>query len=205
MITPGQLYSVFPKCQNPGVWCRIFDQMVDEFDLRAPARLAMFLAQTGYESESFNTLRERMSYRTPAVLMQTFPREFPTEAAAMPYVLNPQGLANFVYAGKLGNGDVASGDGFRFRGGGLIEITGRGQYKQIGDALGLDLETRPMQIEQNLTAARTAGWWWKEHNLNTAADDGEFDMTTHIINGAAMEGANDRKALWLKLQAQNIV
>ena len=129
MITPMQLRVVFPTCRNPGLWCRTFDQVVDEFDLRPPQRLAMWLAQCGYESESFNVLREIMSYRTVAQLRAVFPREFPTDDAAQRYVMNPTGLANFIYAGKNGNGDAASGDGFKYRGGGLIQLTGRANYK----------------------------------------------------------------------------
>lgn len=204
MITSQQLHDVFPYCQNPGNWCRTFDQIADEFELRPPQRLAMWLAQCGYESSSFNILRERLSYRTPGQLRAVFPQEFETEAAAMPYVLNPQGLANFVYAGKNGNGDVASGDGFRFRGGGLIELTGRGNYRAVGDALGLDLEVRPMQIELPVIAARTAGFFWKQNDLNAAADEGDFDYTTRRVNGAAMEAAKERRALWQKLVALNI-
>ncbi len=204
MITPQQLHAVFPYCQNPGNWCRTFDQIADEFELRPPQRLAMWLAQCGWESSSFNILRERLSYRTTAQLRAVYPREFPTEASAMPYVLNPQGLANFVYANRNGNGDQASGDGFRFRGGGLIELTGRANYKQVGDALGLDLETRPAQIELPNIAARTAGFFWKQNDLNAAADQGDFDYTTRRVNGAAMEAAKERRALWQKLVAQNI-
>lgn len=199
MINPTQLYQVFPQCQNPGTWCRTFDQIADEFDLRPPQRLAMWLAQTGFESMSFNVLRERLSYRTPEVLMATFPKEFPTEASAAPYVLNPAALANFVYAGKNGNGDANSGDGFRFRGGGLIQLTGRGNYRAVGEALSIDLEQRPPQIEQQLTAARTAGFFWKQNDLNAAADAGDFDHTTRRVNGSAMRGAAERKALWQKL------
>jgi putative chitinase len=204
LITPQQLHAVFPYCQNPGTWCRTFGQIVDEFELRPPKRLAMWLAQCGFESSSFNILRERMSYRTPEVLMAVFPREFPTEDSAKPYALNPEGLGNFVYAGKDGNGDVASGDGFRFRGGGLIQLTGRANYKGVGEALGLDLEVRPKQIENPAIAARTAGFFWKRNDLNAAADEGDFDYTTRRVNGAAMRGAADRKALWQKLVAQGI-
>ena len=199
MITPVQLHTVFPFCRNPGNWCRVFDKTVDEFGLRADNRLAMWLAQTGFESASFNTLREVMSYRTVAQLRAVFPREFPTDDSALKYVMNPQGLASFVYAGTNGNGDVASGDGFKYRGGGLIQLTGRANYKGVGDALGLDLEMRPMQIEQDMIAARTAGFFWKQHDLNAAADAGDFDYTTKRINGNAMRGAAERKALWQKL------
>jgi putative chitinase len=199
MITPVQLKQVFPACRDPGMWCRTFDQMVDEFELRPPHRLAMFLAQTGYESQSFNVLRERMSYRTAAALLATFPAHFKTEDDARPYVLVPDKLANYVYANRLGNGDVASGDGLRYRGGGLIQLTGRANYKGVGDALGLDLEIRPNQIELPPIAARTAGFFWKQNDLNAAADAVDFDYTTRRINGSAMLGKDERRALWQKL------
>lgn len=204
MITPGQLHSVFPSCQNPGTWCRTFDQIVDEFDLRRPQRLTMWLAQCGHESASFNVLRERMSYRTPAAIRDVWPSRFPTDESAVPYVLNPNGLANFAYAGRNGNGDVASGDGFRFRGGGLIQLTGRGNYREGGEHLGLDLETRPMQIESQLVAARTAAFFWVREDLNVAADAGDFDRTTFKVNGPAMQGHDERRDLWKKLVAQNL-
>lgn len=164
----------------------------------------MWLAQCGHESASFNILRERTSYRTVAALRAAFPKEFPSDAAALPYVINPIPLANYVYANRFGNGDVASGDGFRFRAGGLIGLTFRDNYRQVGEHLGLDLETRPMQIESQTVAARTAAFFWKQNDLNAAADAGDFDFTTRKVNGSAMLGAADRKALWQKLTAQNL-
>lgn len=202
MITPMQLRAVFPGCRNPNLWCRTFDQVVDEFELRAPNRLAMWIAQCGFESSSFNVLRENLSYRTVAQLRAVFPREFPTDDAAQRYVMNPQGLANFIYANRDGNGDVASGDGLKYRGGGLIQLTGRANYREAGRALGLDLELRPVQIEQEKIAARTAGYFWRLKDLNAAADAGDFDYTTRAINGEQMRGAAERKALWQKLLVQ---
>ena len=199
MITPQQLKTVFPTCRNPGPWCRIFEQVVDEFGLRAPNRLAMWLAQCGYESEGFNVLRELFSYRTAASIVKVWPHKFANEDAAQKFVLQPSSLANFVYAGENGNGDFGTGDGFKYRGGGLIQLTGRANYKGVGTALSLDLEMRPQQIEIPQIAARTAGFFWKQNDLNAAADDGDFDYTTRRVNGAAMEGAADRKALWEKL------
>lgn len=199
-----QLRAVFPTCRNPGVWCRVFDQIADEFDLRPVNRLCMWLAQCGFESASFNVLREQLSYSTVARLRAVFPHEFPTDDAAQRYVMNPQGLANFIYAGKNGNGDVSSGDGFKYRGGGLIELTGRGNYEAVGKALGRDLILRPGDIIIEPVAARTAGFFWKQNDLNAAADAGDFDYTTRRVNGKAMEGATERKALWEKLVAQNI-
>jgi putative chitinase len=197
MITPGQLKTVFPQCRNPGNWVRVFGKTVEEFDITTDARLAMWLAQCGYESSSFNVLREVMSYRTVAQLRTVYPREFPTDDAAQKYVMNPQGLANFVYAGRNGNGDATTNDGFKYRGGGLIELTGKGNYKAVGDALRLDLVARPLQIQDEFVAARTAGFFWKQNDLNAAADAGDFDYTTRRVNGAAMEGSAERQKLWL--------
>jgi len=204
MITPMQLRAVFPTCRNPGLWCRVFDQVVDEFELRPVHRLCMWLAQCGYESSSFNVLREQLSYRTVAQLRAVYPHEFPTDDAAQRYVMNPQGLANYIYAGKDGNGDPSSGDGFKFRGGGLIQLTGRANYEAVGKALGRDLITRPGDIIIETVAARTAGFFWKQNDLNAAADAGDFDYTTKRVNGSAMRGADERRKLWQALVAQNI-
>lgn len=197
-----QLKAVFPYCRNPGVWCRTFGQVVAEFEITTDARLAMWLAQCGYESSSFNVVREQLSYRTVAQLRAVFPEELQTDDAAQRYVMNPQGLANFIYAGKNGNGDVASGDGFKYRGGGLIQLTGKANYEGVGKALGLDLLVRPNQIQIETVAARTAGFFWKQNDLNAAADAGDFDYTTRRVNGSAMRGADERKALWVKLVDQ---
>lgn len=204
MITPAQLHTVFPYCRNPGVWVRAFLQVLPAYGVDQPQRLEMFVAQCGYESESFNVLRENLSYRTVAQLRAVFPREFPTDDAAQRYVMNPNGLGNFLYAGKNGNGDVASNDGFRYRGGGLIQLTGRGNYKAAGEALGLQLEIRPGMIILEPIAVKTAAFFWKQNDLNAAADAGDFDYTTRRINGSAMRGADERRALWVKAKAQGI-
>lgn len=202
MITPAQLKAVFPACRNPGIWCRAIGQVVAEFELDQPQRLAMWLAQCGYESSSFNTLREVLSYRTVAQLRAVFPHEFPTDDAAQRYVMNPNGLGSYIYANRFGNGDVASADGFKYRGGGLIQLTGKANYEAAGKALGLDLLLRPVQIINETVAARTAGYFWQLKDLNAAADAGDFDHTTAAINGTAMRGADERRALWQKLVAQ---
>src|SRR5207253_7650602 len=111
------------------------------------------------------------------------------------YVMNPSGLANFVYANRNGNGNVASGDGFKYRGGGLVQLTGRGNYAGVGKALGLDLEIRPAQIELEIVAARTAGFFWKQNDLNAAAEAGDFDYTTRKTNGAGMRGGPEDNRL----------
>jgi putative chitinase len=205
VITPQQLKAVFPACKNCGPWVRIFGQMVDEFDLRPANRLVMFLAQCGYESESFMRLREDMSY-SAAELVATWPHVFTDTKSEVTqkYQRNPAGLANFIYAGKDGNGHEGTGDGLKFRGGGLIQLTGRANYTQVGNALGVRLDIAPQMIEQPILAARTAGYFWKIHDLNAAADAGDFDYTTRKINDAAMLGAAERRQLWANLIAQNV-
>ncbi len=200
MITPEQLKAVFPTCMQCGPWVRIFNQMVDEFDLRPDNRLAMWLAQCGYESNSFRNIRENMSY-TAQRLTQVWPKEFPTLQAASKYERNPAGLANYIYAGKNGNGDEGTGDGLKFRGGGLIQLTGRANYSAVGKALNLRLDVAPQMIEQPIVSARSAGYFWKMNDLNAAADAGDFDYTTKRVNGSAMLGKDERKALWQKIVA----
>lgn len=200
MITPEQLKAVFPACMQCGPWVRIFNQMVDEFDLRPDNRFAMWLAQCGYESDSFRKVRESMSY-TAARLIQVWPKEFPTLQSAAKYERNPAGLANYIYANRNGNGDEGTGDGLKFRGGGLIELTGRANYSVVGKGLNLRLDVAPQMIEQPIVAARTAGYFWKMNDLNAAADAGDFDYTTRKVNGKAMLGAADRKKLWQAIVA----
>lgn len=205
MITPQQLKNVFPACMQCGPWVRIFNMMVDEFDLRPPHRLAMWLAQCGYESESFKRLREDMSY-SAGELVATWPHVFVNRNSELSqkYQRNPAGLANFIYANKNGNGGPETGDGLKYRGGGLIQLTGKANYTQIGKALNLRLDAAPILIEQPLNAARTAGYFWKLHDLNAAADEGDFEYTTLKINGPAKEGASERRALWEALVKQSI-
>lgn len=203
MITPMQLRAVFTTCRNPGVWCRAFGLSLAGTGIdETPGRLAMFLAQCGYESESFNVLRELMSYSTVAKVRAVFPRELPNDDIAQRYVMNPSGLANFVYANKNGNGDVSSGDGFKFRGGGLLQLTGRGNYDAVGKAIGRDFILRPNDIIIEAVAVQTSAYFWNLKDLNAAADAGDFDHTTLAINGRAMEGANERRKLWQGLVVQ---
>lgn len=173
--------------------------MFDEFEINTVARQNMWIAQCGYESSSFNVLRENLSYRADQ-LQRVWPNYFKDDATAQRFALRPMDLGNYVYANRLGNGDFASGDGFTYRGGGLIELTGRSSYKSIGDYLGIPLEMRPTLIEQPPTAARTAGFFWQLKDLNEIADTGDIAHATHVINGGS-NGLDQRTAFWNKLNA----
>jgi putative chitinase len=216
MITPIQLKKLFPMCRDPNVWCRIFTMELPAFGiLENDARLAAWLAQCGYESQSFNTLRESGSYGrvtkndagatvydlySEKRLMEIWPSKFPTLASTQPYIQQPEALMNYVYANVLGNGPTFSRDGMIYRGGGLIQITGRANYRAVGMGLNLNLESQPKLIEQPNVACRVAGYFWKIHDLNAAADAGDFDHITKKITGS-MTGAAERTKYWIAAKA----
>jgi putative chitinase len=170
------------------------DRLLEEFGVSdSPDRLAYFLAQLDHESNGATTLVEKLSYSAQR-LTEVWPKRFPTLAKAQPFARNEQKLANKVYAGRLGNGDEASGDGFRFRGRGMIQITGRSNYHAIGQIVGLDLTEDPDLASSPRHLLRVAcGYWRFRNNLNRFADRHDFTGLTEAINGGRI-GLNDRIA-----------
>uniref|UniRef100_A0A6M3M1A6 Putative glycoside hydrolase n=1 Tax=viral metagenome TaxID=1070528 RepID=A0A6M3M1A6_9ZZZZ len=165
------------------------------FDITAPVREAAFLAQVGYESAGMTRFVENLNY-SAAGLQATWPSRFSAEQA-MEYARKPQMIANKVYADRMGNGSEKSGDGWKYRGRGLIQITGRDNYEEIGDALQLPLLTTPELLEQEEYAALSAAIWWWKNGLNELADNGLFELITRRINGG-YHGLAKRKELWNK-------
>lgn len=175
-------------------WYPHIQETAKRFDFQEPKRLAMWLAQCGHESGGFKRLVENLNYSAEG-LTKTWPKRFPTLAAAQSYARQPEKIANRVYASRIGNGDEASGDGWRFRGRGLIQVTGRENYKACGAALGVDLLERPELLETERYAALSAGWFWDSRKLNAPADAGDIEAVTKKINGGTT-GLADRKARW---------
>ena len=126
-----------------------------QFGIDTPARFAAFLAQAMHESAGLTRLEEGLIYRTPERIMAVWPSRFPSIADAMPMVRNPRGLANRVYAGRMGNGDEASGDGWRFRGRGIFQLTGRDNYRRAGIACGRPYESAPDVVADPRDACRS--------------------------------------------------
>lgn len=162
------------------------------------AALPMFLAQLAHESALFERLVENMNYTSPQQIMQTWPKRFKTKTAAMAFVRHPERLANYVYADRIGNGDAASGDGWKYRGRGLIQITGKDNYRDAGEALGLPLLEEPELLEEPVHAADAAGWFWKSHGLNRFASN--INDCTRAINGG-LNGLPDRMRLYNRASA----
>lgn len=173
----------------PAAYAPALTAACEHYLVNTPARVAGFVAQCRVETGEFASLVEDMTYTHADHIVATFPREVPTLAAAAPLVRNPQALANVVYANRLGNGDVASGDGWKFRGRGLCQLTGRAAYVQAGYA------SDPDQVAQPLGAVVTAARYWLAHGCNALADAHAWDAITRVWNGPAMLQAARRAAL----------
>ncbi|HCF3047464.1 glycoside hydrolase family 19 protein [Pseudomonas aeruginosa] len=188
-------------------WFVAVSAAMNEFDISTPGRMAMFMAQISYESEGLTRLVESFDYSIEGLAV--FGEHLPAEAratlgrqpgeGAVP-LARQQAIANQVYGNRFGNGGAQSGDGWRYRGRGLKQITFADNYRACGQALGLDLLSHPEWLEQDALAARSAGWFWQAHGLNAYADRGDFAGTTRTINGLAMEAEPQREARWRHAQ-----
>lgn len=174
-------------------WARPLTDACARFEISSDDRIAMFLAQCAHESNGLRILVEDLRY-SAAGLVRTWPTRFSAEQAAA-YAGNPVRIANRVYSFRMGNGAEESGDGWRYRGRGLLQITGRDGYARCGKALGLELLGDPDQLLELGTAAASAAWYWKSNGCNELADAGQFAAITRRINGGLI-GQDDREG-WL--------
>jgi len=200
-LTEARLRALMPLCPTLADWVRPLNSAMARFDIVTAPRMAAFLAQAAHESNQLRWLVERLDY-SPKRLMAVWPRRFPTLARAEAYAHSPERLANFVYANRLGNGDTASGDGWRYRGRGIFQLTGRGNYRRVGEALGLPLEAEPELLEQPEHAALSAAQFWQARGLNELADDRsddndltDFERICVLVSGGRT-GLATRMAYW---------
>jgi putative chitinase len=174
-------------------WVAPLQSTCDRYSINTPLRVAAFLANVGVESARLTAVVENLNYSATG-LLTTFPKYFNAVQAAQ-YEHQPQRIANRVYANRYGNGDEASGDGFRFRGRALLQITFRDNYASCGKAIALPLDSHPELLEQPCNAALAAGWFWDSRDLNKLADAGRLDGITRAINGG-LAGYSERLALY---------
>jgi putative chitinase len=156
-----------------------------------PARLAGFLAQTAHESGGYNFIKENLNYSAKG-LRGTFGKYFLNDEIANQYAKKPEKIANRVYANRMKNGDESSGDGYRFCGRGLIQLTGRDNYTKFANDLSMSLEDTITYLETPNGAVASAGWFWDNNKLNQYCDSGDFVTLTKRINGGTI-GLEDRK------------
>lgn len=163
----------------------------DRFEIGTPRRMAAFIGEYSHETSGFTRLEENLYYTDPARIAQMFSALREVEKARA-FTRQPKALANRVYANRNGNGSEASGDGWNYRGRGLPHLTGRGNYRAAGSALGLALEQNPDRVAEPEAAVLVGSWYWKANGLNALADRWQLDAITRSINGAAMAGRSDR-------------
>ena len=171
-------------------WVDPLNETFQRFGILTPRQQAAFIGQCGHECGNFRILEENLNYRAET-LMKVWPKRFPTLEIANQYARNPKKIANKVYADRMGNRDEASGDGYRFRGRGCIQLTGSANYYHAGQALGVDLIMQPELVATPQYAALTAGFFWHTQKLNALADAGNNLAITKKINGGTL-GLNDR-------------
>ena len=172
---------------DQSVWLEPLSTALLRCNVWTPRRVAAFVGQCSVEAGTdFHEVGENLFYTTAARLRAVWPSRFATEADAAPYLRAPEMLANHVYAGKLGNGDAASGDGWRFRGGGLLQLTGRAEYGAFGTARGMSAEAAVSWVQTPAGAADAAAWYWQTHGCNDLADSWRISQITRAINGPAM-------------------
>jgi putative chitinase len=189
-LTLDQLKQLLPK--NPYVdhWHHALSQLLPDYDINTPQRIAAFIAQCSHESGGFTALKENLNYRA-VTLRKIFPKYFPTDDLANAFAGKPEMIANRVYASRMGNGDEASGDGYRYCGRGLIQLTGKSNYQLFADSLEMNVEDVPDYLSTFEGAAQSACWFWENNNLNRFADAGDIKGLTKAINGGDI-GLEDR-------------
>jgi putative chitinase len=171
-------------------WLEPLTAAFHRFDISTPERQAAFIGQCAHESGNFKTLQENLNYSAKG-LNATWPSRFASEADAQPFHRNPEKIANKVYSGRMGNTD--EGDGWKYRGRGLIQLTGKDNYRLASDALGVDFVANPDLVLTKENAALTAAWYWNKRGLNKEADAKDFTGMTKKINGGIL-GLSDRVA-----------
>jgi putative chitinase len=192
-LTKEQLKQILPKNPYLDHWFDALSQLLPDYEINTPQRMAAFLAQCAHESGEFTALKENLNYKA-ATLRKIFPKYFPTDEIANQYASMPnkqQAIANKVYASRMGNGDEASGDGYRYCGRGLIQLTGKDNYSWFAASLNISVEEAAQYLETFEGAAQSACWFWETNNLNQWADKGDILTLTKRINGGTI-GLEDR-------------
>ena len=189
-FTTEQLQSVIGNNPNLDGWHEALTTVLPKYEIDTAERVAGFIAQCAHESGGFKRLKENLNYKWES-LRKVFPKYFPTDDVAQEYAHKQDRIANRVYGGRMGNGDESSGDGFRYCGRGLIQLTGKNNYTKFAESMGMEVEMIPALLESFEGAVESACWFWKTNNLNQYADTGDILTMTKRINGGTI-GLEDR-------------
>jgi putative chitinase len=193
MITKEQLKELIPGNPYLNEWHEALEQLLPDYEINTPQRIAAFIAQCAHESGGFRAIKENLNYKA-VTLRKIFPKYFPTDELANAYANMPnkqEAIANRVYANRMGNGDEHSGDGYRYCGRGLIQLTGKQNYQAFADSIETSVEDASEYLATFEGAAQSACWFWESNNLNRFADVGDIKGLTKAINGGYI-GLDDR-------------
>lgn len=190
-FTQDQLAQIIPG--NPFVdhWHEALCTILPDYEINTPQRVAAFLAQCAHESGGFRALKENLNYKAES-LVKVFGKYFPNMDIANQYAHNQEKIANRVYGGRMGNGPEESGDGFKYCGRGLIQLTGKQNYTKFAESIDTPVEEIPEFLATFEGAIQSACWFWEVNNLNQYADSGDILTMTKRINGGTI-GLEDRK------------
>ena len=171
-------------------WLEPLNDTFNKFEMNTSLRQAAFIGQCQHESENFKILEENLNYSANG-LMCVWSSRFPNADVANQYANNPEKIANKVYGGRMGN--TEDGDGWKYRGRGIIQLTGKENYERCGSSIGVDIVSNPDLLLIPRNACFSAGWYWRKHGLNFLSDTKNFELMTKRINGGIL-GLNNRIA-----------
>ena len=190
-MTKDQLCSILPHNKDAASWYEPLQKFLPKYKIDTVLRLSAFLAQCAHESGEFTVTQENLNYSADG-LNKVFGKYFITAGRdAKAYARQPEKIANVVYANRMGNGDIASGDGWKYRGRGLIQTTGHDNYSAFAKSIGMTIEQVIAYIQTKDGAVESACWFWTKNNLNALADASEITKMTKVINGGD-NGLQDR-------------
>ena len=191
-LTKEQLKQLLPKNKFVDHWYEVLAQLLPDYEIDTPQRIAAFVAQCSHESGGFTTIKENLNYR-PESLVRLFSKYFdlPTAQRYCALPNKQEAIANRIYASRMGNGDEASGDGYKYCGRGLIQLTGKDNYFWFSASLGITPEEASEYMATFEGAAQSACWFWENNKLNQWADAGDILTLTKRINGGTI-GLEDR-------------
>lgn len=190
-FTKEKLAQLIPGNPYVDYWFDALEMILPDYDIDTIPRVAAFIAQTAHESGNYKFLKENLNYRATS-LRKVFPKYFPTDVLANKYAHNQAAIANRVYGNRMGNGPEETGDGFRYCGRGLIQLTGKNNYVKFAESIETPVEEIPEYLSTFEGAVQSACWFWEENNLNRWADQGDILTLTKRINGGTI-GLEDRK------------
>lgn len=191
IMNKSQLAQIIQGNPYIDYWFSALEKCLPDYDINTTKRVAAFMAQTCHESGNYRFLKENLNYRAES-LMRVWPRHFPSIDIARQYANKPEMIANKAYANRMGNSDEASGDGWRYCGRGLIQLTGKVNYQKFADSIETPVEDIPAYLETFEGAVQSACWFWETNNLNVFADNGDIVTMTKRINGGTI-GLADRQ------------